>query len=150
MDWITDIGVSADARQIAQFQVDMALESENTVLDYETVLKGVKAGLEDEAKGTYFVARDEQGRCIGSLFLTREWSDWNNTWYWWIQSVYVMPEYRRRGVFSSLYEMVKSKAKQSGISCLRLYVDHLNERAKQCYHRQGMSESHYLFYEQSI
>jgi len=147
MLWKVSEGIISDAATIAQFQVDMAAESENTILDYPIVLRGVTHGLEDKSKGIYFVARNENNEPIASLFLTKEWSDWNDKWYWWIQSVYVVPEYRRQGVFTSLYDYVKQASLKEGVSCLRLYVDRENERAKKCYQKQGMKESHYLLYE---
>ena len=82
----------ADARTIVEFKIDMALESEGTVLNRETILNGVSEGLSDPAKGTYYLIRTENGQTAGSLFLTKEWSDWNNGWYWWIQSVFIRPE----------------------------------------------------------
>lgn len=150
MDWIIEKGVLADAMIIAGFQLDMALESEGTQLDADTVLKGVSAGLSDPSKGLYFLAKTSDGTIAGSLFLTKEWSDWNNCSYWWIQSVYVRPDYRRMGVFSSLYSEVRRQALAEGSTCLRLYVDRNNEKAKECYHRQGMDECHYLMYEEVI
>lgn len=147
MNWKITKGVKGDENIIAKFQVDMAMESENLELNLETVIKGVTAGIEDSSKGTYFVAREENGQPIGSLFLTKEWSDWTCTWYWWIQSVYVAPEFRRQGVFTSLFKAVDSAAKEEGVKSIRLYVDRTNESAQKCYHKQGMHESHYLMYE---
>ena len=95
MNWRVEKGTMADAGTIAGFQVDMALESEGTVLDRHLILKGVSAGLSDPDKGTYYLVKTELGETAGSLFLTKEWSDWNNCWYWWIQSVFIKPEYRR-------------------------------------------------------
>ena len=110
MNWKVEKGTMADARTIAEFQIDMALESEGTVLNRETILNGVSEGLSDSAKGTYYLIRTEDGQTAGSLFLTKEWSDWNNCWYWWIQSVFIRPEYRRKGAFSYLYETVRRYA----------------------------------------
>ena len=77
-------GEACDIESIVRFQADMAMESEGTTLDREKLAKGVTAAINDESKGIYLVARAE-GKAIGSLMLTREWSDWNNQWYWWIQ-----------------------------------------------------------------
>lgn len=150
MNWTIEKGIPADAEIIAQFQVDMADESEGTSLDMDTVLKGVSAGLKDPSKGSYFLAKAEDGAIAGSLFLTKEWSDWNNCSYWWIQSVYVRPSYRRMGAFTALYSEVKKLAKEEGSTCLRLYVDRNNTKAKECYHKQGMDECHYLMYEELL
>lgn len=150
MNWIIRKGTSEDVRDIAQFQVDMAMESEGTELDLETVIKGVSLAVDDESKGTYFLACTEDGKVAGSLFLTREWSDWHATWYWWIQSVFVRAEYRRQGAYHAIYEHVRNLAKENGITCLRLYVDHDNFRAQKTYQAQGMHESHYLLYEEDL
>lgn len=102
MNWKVEKGTEADAGKIAEFQIDMALESEGAILDRDKILNGVRAGLSDPAKGTYYIVRTESGETAGSLLVTKEWSDWNNCWYWWIQSVFVKPEYRRQGAFSYL------------------------------------------------
>lgn len=149
-NWIITKAEPKDAEAIARFQVDMASESENTILDYDLVLRGVTEGMKDEAKGTYLVGRNEAGEAISSLLITREWSDWRCAWYWWIQSVYVRPEYRRQGVYRAMYAKVKQLAKADGSTCVRLYVDRTNQRGLSTYQSLGMSESHYLLYEEEI
>lgn len=150
MNWIIEKGSVDDKEIIAGFQIAMADESEGTILDSRTVLAGVTAGLSDPAKGTYYIAKTDDGTIAGSLFLTKEWSDWNNCSYWWIQSVYVRPDYRKMGAFTALYSEVRKLAQADGATCLRLYVDKANEKAKECYRRQGMDECHYLMYEELI
>ena len=148
-NYIISVGNTSDIQAIAQFQVDMALESEGTVLDIGTVLPGVTAAINDTQKGTYIIARAD-GNAIGSLMLTREWSDWTNRWYWWIQSVYVKPEYRGKGAYKAMYEKIKEMAKEQGVTQIRLYVDKTNVRAQQVYKKLGMDECHYLMYEEAI
>ena len=150
MNWKVEKGTEAEAGKIAEFQIDMALESEGAILDRDKILNGVRAGLSDPAKGTYYIVRTESGETAGSLLVTKEWSDWNNCWYWWIQSVFVKPEYRRQGAFTYLYETVRAFAKQEGSTCLRLYVDRSNRKAQKCYKKQGMDECHYLMYEEVL
>ena len=134
------------AEAITRFQVDMAMESEGLALDYSRTLKGVQAVLQDEAKGRYILAIvDEQP--VGSLMLTREWSDWNCCWYPWIQSVYVRPDYRNHGIFKAMYNEVLSLAKKEGVTQVRLYVDKDNKKAQSVYQKLGMSECHYHMYE---
>ena len=84
-----DVANIEDTETIVKFQLAMAKESEGTELDYETVREGVKAGIADDGKATYLVARNDNNEVLGSLMLTTEWSDWNNCNYYWIQSVYV-------------------------------------------------------------
>jgi ribosomal protein S18 acetylase RimI-like enzyme len=109
----------------------------------------VTAAISDEGKGIYLVAR-AGGKAIGSLMLTREWSDWNNQWYWWIQSVYVMPEYRNQGIYRAMYATLKDMARENGVSQIRLYADKSNVSAQHVYKRLGMHESHYLMFEEKI
>ena len=142
-------GKREDIEALAHFQLDMAAESEGTVLDYETVLKGVSAAMDDSAKATYIVAKIGD-KPIASMMLTKEWSDWNNRWYWWIQSVYVTPEHRQSGVYKAMYYYVKDMARAQNIPQVRLYVDKTNIRAQKVYSSLGMHESHYLMYEEDI
>ena len=134
-----------DLDAIVAFQAAMALESEGTVLNIDTVRKGVSAALSDESKGMYIVAELE-GVAAGSLMVTREWSDWNNCWYWWLQSVYVAPQHRRKGIFKAMFSKVKEMAEEEGISELRLYVDKHNDSAQNTYRALGMEECHYLMF----
>lgn len=150
MTYNISVGKASDIDTIARFQVDMALESEGTSLDIERVTAGVAAAVADENKGTYIIARDAYGNAIGSLMLTREWSDWTNRWYWWIQSVFVTKEYRGKGVYRAMYDKVKSLAKESNITQIRLYVDKTNYPAQKVYQKLGMEETHYLLYEEVI
>src|SRR5262245_5068664 len=95
----------ADAAVVTEFNRLLALESEGKTLGLAVLAAGVKAGLDDAAKGRYFLA-EENGEVLGQMMITYEWSDWRNGWVWWIQSVYVRADARRRGVFRALYEHV--------------------------------------------
>ena len=149
LDFIIVRGEVCDIDSIVQFQVDMAMESEGCALNKEKVTIGVTAAMLDDSKGIYWVAKIE-GKIIGSLMLTREWSDWNNEWYWWIQSVYVTPEYRKQGVYKAMYLKVKDAAKENNVSQIRLYVEKTNLSAQKVYQNDGMHESHYLMFEEYI
>jgi GNAT superfamily N-acetyltransferase len=138
----------ADKAAIAEFQVAMALETENLTLDKEVVILGVEAVFEDSSKGAYFVAESE-GQVIGSLLTTYEWSDWRNGQVLWIQSVFVTKEFRGRGVFKMLYEFIKSKVQEekNGYRGIRLYVDKTNKSAQRVYEKLGMENHHYETFE---
>lgn len=136
----------ADAPSIIDFQLKMAWETERIKLVPETVTKGVNAVFLDPSKGQYFVAESD-GILIASLLITNEWSDWRNKNVWWFQSVYVVPEFRRQGIFRKMYTYIREQADKNGIAGLRLYVETKNERAKKTYEALGMSSEHYSFYE---
>lgn len=137
---------SADADVLAEYNIRMARETEDLALTPATVRAGVAAALEDPAKGVYFVA-EAQGVVVGQLLVTTEWSDWRNGPMWWIQSVYVAPDYRGRGVFRALYDHTVEQARAAGVAALRLYVEEENAAAQAVYTRLGMRPSGYLVYE---
>ena len=132
-----------DAAIIAGFNAAMALETEQIALDRDILRKGVEALLADPSKGFYYLA-ERDGKIAGQLMITYEWSDWRNADFWWIQSVYVLPEFRGQGIFRSLYTFIEALARSSGNVCgLRLYVEKGNDRARGTYESLGMHGSHY-------
>jgi len=132
-----------DAALIAQYNVALAKESENLTLDPAIVLQGVGAVLRDPAKGVYFGAY-EDSQLVGQLLVTYEWSDWRNGNFWWLQSVYVHPEYRSHGVFKSLFVHVLEQARNTPRTCgFRLYVEAHNNKAKAVYDRLGLKNTEY-------
>ena len=139
---IRDAG-TADAAIIAEFNRLLAAESEDLTLSPNTVAAGVAALLADPSLGRYWLA-ELDGEVVGQIMTTREWSDWRNGMLWWIQSVYVRPEARGRGVFSALYRHVERLARETpGIGGLRLYVDDRNDRARRVYEAMGMEDGGY-------
>lgn len=132
---------------IANFQLLMAKETEDLDLDYHLVYVGVKSVFEDPSKGRYYVA-EYAGKTAASLLITYEWSDWRNAWVWWIQSVYVLPEFRRKGIFAKMYRYISERADADPeIAGIRLYVDISNERARNVYTKLGMNGNHYQLFE---
>ena len=135
-----------DASQIIDFQQKMAWETEKMHLMAETISKGVNAVFSDTNRGQYWVAEDKN-MVIASLLITYEWSDWRNTYVWWFQSVYVLPEYRRTGIFRSMYLHIKNEAEKENVAGLRLYVETNNITAQNTYENLGMESLHYKMYE---
>lgn len=143
------IAQESDALSLVEFNQAMALETEGKTLEDEKITNGVKAVFSDEKKGFYVVA-EADGKIAGGLMITFEWSDWRNRWVWWIQSVYILPEYRGKKIYRLLYEFVKEKAKTENVCGFRLYVEHDNFNAQKVYEKLGMESSHYLMYEEMI
>lgn len=132
---------------LANFQMHMALETENISLDPFVLGQGVKQIFAQPASGFYLVAQFND-QIVGSLMVTYEWSDWRNRQIYWIQSVYVLPEFRKRGIYRSLYNHVVSLAQQSDdVGGIRLYVDRTNTNAQQVYSKLGMNGDHYQVFE---
>ena len=137
----------ADLDAVVEFNTALARESEGKTLDLERLRKGVVAVLDRHDRGFYLVA-EAVGRAVGQLLITTEWSDWRNGFFWWIQSVYVAPDYRRRGVYRVLEGHVRALAEQRGDVCgLRLYVERNNHVAQQVYSNLNMHRSHYDMFE---
>ena len=144
------IAEKSDASALVEFNQAMALETEGKNLDAQILQSGVESVFHDEKKGFYAVA-EAGGQIVGGLMITFEWSDWRDSWFWWIQSVYILPEYRGRGIYRLLYEFVKERAEsQKDVCGFRLYVEKDNERAQKVYEKLGMQSSHYLMYEEMI
>jgi ribosomal protein S18 acetylase RimI-like enzyme len=140
----------ADVNTLAQFNRQMAEETEDKLLDAGTVRRGVEAIFDDSSRGFYLVA-ERAHRVAGSLMVTPEWSDWRNGAFWWIQSVYVRPAARRYGVYKALHREVRRRARSDDEVCgLRLYVERGNERARETYEALGMTETAYRMYEQML
>ena len=136
-----------DAAILVAFNRAMALETERKDLWSRVVGAGVRNLLRRPDSGFYSVAQ-LGGEVIGALMVTKEWSDWRNGDFWWIQSVYVRPEYRRRGVYRRMYAYLKQlAARDRAVVGFRLYVEQRNRRAQSTYRASGMERTHYLVYE---
>ncbi len=143
----------SDAQTIAGFNAQMASETEGKALDRERLSAGTRAVFENRERGFYVVA-ERAGALVGCLLITREWSDWRNGWFWWIQSVYVVPSARRGGIYRAMYTWLEVQARDgrttgedAPIVGLRLYVEHENAAAIATYEALGMRRAPYQLYE---
>lgn len=143
------LAVKDDIDTIARFNKEMAWETEEINLPLDRVKKGVAGIFEDGRRGFYIIAESE-GKVVGQTMITYEWSDWRNADFWWIQSVYVLPEYRRSGVFRAIFDHIKGMAAISNVCGFRLYVNKHNSQAKIAYENLGLEYSYYELYEISL
>ena len=89
-----------DLDTLTRFSAAMALETERRTLDPLRLRQGTLTVLEEPHHGSFYVAELRNAHLVvGQLLITYEWSDWRNAQFWWIQSVYVDPGWRRRGVY---------------------------------------------------
>jgi GNAT superfamily N-acetyltransferase len=136
-----------DIPRIAEFQIAMALETEDVRLDPETCAKGVRAVFETTSLGKYYVA-EKYSNVVGVTLTTYEWSDWRNGVVWWIQSVYVHPDFRKQGIYSGIYSFIRGLAQSDPfVRGIRLYVDKRNIPAQEVYSHLGMNGEHYQVFE---
>ena len=140
-------GEPGDAAAIVDFQLRMARETETLELDRDILTRGVAAVFADPAKGRYWIA-ERGGETVACRLTTYEWSDWRDGVILWIQSVYVVPEERGRGVYRALYERLRRQVEESpGLKGIRLYVEKRNAAAQRVYERLGMTREHYEMFE---
>jgi len=137
-----------DVELITAFNLAMARETEGKALEPATVKAGTAAGIADPSRSLYFIA-EVGGDRVGQTMVTVEWSDWRNGFFWWIQSVYIDPPFRRRGVFRALYHHIRAEAQRRKDVCgLRLYAHKGNKRAIQTYLSLGMNRTSYVLLEE--
>ncbi len=138
----------SDSALLANNNIAMAFESEGKKLNRGLIEEGVRQAISDPNKATYYIAEID-GEFAGQTMVTTEWSDWRNGWFWWIQSVYTAPAYRRRGVYRKIYEHIKERAKQVGNVCgIRLYVERENGIAIKAYDNLGNGRCGYVLMEE--
>lgn len=134
----------SDVPTIVDYNVALALESESKQLDPETVQRGVTRGLQQRDEVRYFLAVESGGQVAGQIMLTREWSDWRDGWIMWIQSVYVLPAWRGKGVFRKLLDTAIGELRADpDVVGMRLYVEVDNRRAQEVYLRTGFGDASY-------
>ena len=131
-----------EVEALSRLILAMALESEGRELNCETLRIGIQAVFENSGLGRYWVIERNQ-QLIGCTLITVEWSDWNNAPYWWIQSLYIQPEFRGQGLFEQLLAELEDAAHATGVKELRLYVEQNNQRAIRVYARNGFDGEHY-------
>jgi GNAT superfamily N-acetyltransferase len=139
----------SDVSSLQEMGIAMALETEGISLDPNVIQPGVEYVIHHPNAGFYLIARNGN-EIAGSLMVTPEWSDWRNTWIWWIQSVYVYPRFRKMGVYRQLHATVLEMAKEERVPILRLYVIQENTKAQTTYQSCGMQASAYQLWEQEV
>ena len=134
---------------LTRFSAAMAWETEQRTLDRDRLRQGTLAVLERADRGTFYVAEHRPSRAVvGQCLITYEWSDWRNGQFWWIQSVYVDPQWRRQGVYRRLHEDIKQRAQSTpGVCGLRLYVEHGNNIAQSVYEAMDLRRAKYQIWE---
>ncbi len=133
----------SDLERLVSFAIAEAREAEKKARSSELIREGVRVGLEDDSIAMYWVLEKEGSEVIGNVSVVKEWSNWNAGYYWWIQSMFLHPKYRGKGLLDRLIEAVKKAAKQKGAMELRLYVHNRNERAIKAYRKSGFSDTDY-------
>jgi ribosomal protein S18 acetylase RimI-like enzyme len=142
--------VPEDLERLVAYTVAEAREAEGVGKDPAAVRRGVLAGLEDPSVATYWLAVSEGGETAASTSVVREWSDWHGGYYWWIQSLYIAPGHRGRGLVEQILDELSRKARDAGAVDLRLYAHNSNRRALHVYSRCGFQTAPYTIMTRSL
>ena len=134
---------AADLESLVSFAVAEAKEAEGIKKDVNRVRQGVATALDDDTIAMYWVLEESNTGVIGSVSIVKEWSDWNSGYYWWIQNMYILPEFRGKGLMERLLQALKDAARQEGALELRLYVHKNNAQAVTAYQKAGFFDSDY-------
>ena len=136
--------VEADVNVIVTFTLQEAMEAERRRLDERVVLLGVMGAFADPPAAHYWLAEDDAGAAVAAISVVKEWSDFHAGYYWWVQSLYIVPECRRQGLVEALFAYLTAEARRRGALDLRLYVHEANERARRAYRRCGFEMAPYV------
>jgi ribosomal protein S18 acetylase RimI-like enzyme len=134
---------NSDFDVLVEFTIQEATETEEVHPDSQAVAVGVGAGLDGSTPTTYWVAESDDGTVAGSISIVTEWSNFRGGYYWWVQSLYITPEHRGKGLAERLLAFVTKRARENGAIDLRLYVLHANQRAIAAYRQSGFEIAPY-------
>ena len=140
----------ADLESLVSFAVAEAQEAEGVKKDSERVRQGVTTALNDDSIAMYWVLEKSNTTVIGSVSIVKEWSDWNSGYYWWIQNMYILPEFRGKGLMQQLIQALKDTAQEEGALELRLYVHKNNAQAISAYQKVGFFDAEYRIMTMSL
>ena len=136
----------SDVSTLIEYNLSLANETESILLDKDILRLGIEKAL--ELNDCRYLVAELNNKIVGQTMVTSEWSDWRNGVIWWMQSVYVNPDYRKRGVFQSILKHIENLAEKiPEVKALRLYVMDDNQIAQRVYQNLGMNNSNYLVYE---
>ena len=141
---------SADLKRLVSFAVAEAKEAEGVKKDTERVRQGITTALNDDSIAMYWVLEQNNNGVIGSVSIVKEWSDWNSGYYWWIQNMYIVPEFRGKGLMQRLIQTLKDTAQEEGALELRLYVHKNNAQAISAYQKVGFFDADYRIMTMSL
>jgi ribosomal protein S18 acetylase RimI-like enzyme len=150
MDYVIRRAKLADLEQLVEFTLSEAKGAEGISLNQEQARTGIRAALEDESVALYWVLEHSHQELIGNISVVKEWSNWKAGFYWWVQSLYIKPEHRGRGLMKRLIQTVREAAREGEALDLRLYVHKNNERAIKAYVKSGFVDADYRIMRMNI
>jgi GNAT superfamily N-acetyltransferase len=102
----------------------------------KALFTAIEAILADERLGFFLLARLSE-QAVGLACVSFCWTLEHGGRSAWLDELYVLPEYRSRGIGGLLIKAVLQAAKAQGCAAVDLEVDHEHRRAEQLYQRFG-------------
>ena len=150
MEYVIRSATASDINTIITFTVREAQESQGSEVDLIAVERGVSSAFTRHPRSQYWIMENADGSAVAHTSIIKEWSDFCGKDYWWIQSFYIAPEHRGRGLADQLINHLSAAAISADALELRLYVHGDNQRAIRAYQRCGFSASPYLMMKTSL
>lgn len=107
---------------------------------HEVLLAAIEGILKDKSLGLFLTAREAQGLLVGFAAISFAWTLEHGGKSAWLDELYVLPEYREKGLGSLLMDRVFSEAKKEGCLVIDLEVEEDHRRAERLYRRQGFEK----------
>jgi ribosomal protein S18 acetylase RimI-like enzyme len=133
----------ADVDTLLAFTLQEVFEAEGTHKDAAGVRRGVEGAFQSPPRSAYWIVESADRQPVASTSIVTEWSDFHGGDYWWIQSIFIRPEHRGRGLVDLMLDRLAVMAKAAGALELRLYAHDSNARAFHVYRRCGFSDAPY-------
>jgi GNAT superfamily N-acetyltransferase len=133
-----------DIPTLVDFIIQEAAEAEGISSDRDIIARGISAPFDDPRLAQYWkLTHTPTAKIVGSISTLAEWSDWNAAPYWWIQSMFIVKEFRGKGLMSLLVNRIEEEARKHGAVELRLYVHARNKTAIRAYEKTAFANTPY-------
>ena len=140
-----------DISTFISFQKIMAKETEGVNLDDSSIAGALEYLINDDSYGKAFMAKlGPNGVSVGTCYINYGYDVLSNKFTIWVQSVFVHPEYRKKGIFSKIFNHLELVARQLNASRISLFVDFSNLPAQKVYEKMGMVRREHSFIERDF
>ena len=137
MDAVSIILADAESVGVAVALFKAQLEEHEIFTSEEALHAVAVAVISDPSRGFILLARDDDGSFVGIAYAASHLSAEHGGTIGWLEELYIQPEWRSRGVGSSLLQATIARAQQLHWRALELEVVAGHERAVPLYVRHG-------------
>ena len=117
-------------RQLAEHEIPISTKALVAAID------GV---LEDQRRGIFLLAKHASEEAVGVAYVSFTWSLEHGGKSAWLEELYVLPEWRSRGIGGAMLAAVLDAARVRGCAAVDLEVESTHARAANLYARSGFT-----------